>query len=585
MAQYKEPRAPYNFIPFDYTPIARYHSADELPAHDKWESGLLSGEIQVTLTAETPVFVGGRERDQFAEDACGNKQIPASSLRGLIRTNMQILGCGLVRTGEDIFDRRLLYRCMDERAKPLDEKRKAKYMEILGDSAKNVKAGYLYRPSRDCCYIVPVRGEVYRLSREDPLVCSWKDRHTFSQPVYYFEANGRVTALQQQPKAGCKKGVLVGPGRMRGQNSLYLFPEEDRTAPVVPVTDEDRLSYEEDLRDRKNTLRGTDREHPMDPDFWKLPMIGQSKPIFYIRYQDQGVTVFGMNKYLRLAYTHSLGEGLPSAFREQQDALFLDYPYAVMGFAAGRYNYRSRISVDDLPATYIPEQPVPTAMVLGQPRPSFFANYVKDGKDYNQEDFRLNGIKQYWLKSPYAVSAPNPKVNVTTHPLPKGTRFTGTIRYRNLHEDELGLLLWCLRLEEGCFQSIGMGKPYGFGRVRVSIDSLREYSPETLYSGLTQTPAAQTGPVDRVEELIRRYKLSAGQLAGLEPDAGITKLEHIQDFLYMKRCIRAAEEVSYMSLRKPITRGNGKPGKLNEFAAVERPLKPVRLCRRETEEK
>ena len=40
----------------------------------------------------------------------------------------------------------------------------------------------------------------------------------------------------------------------------------------------------------------------------------------------------------------------------------------------------------------------------------------------------------------------------------KGTTFSGTIRFKNLKEDELGLLLWSLLLNDGCYQSIGMGK-------------------------------------------------------------------------------------------------------------------------------
>lgn len=102
-------------------------------------------------------------------------------------------------------------------------------------------------------------------------------------------------------------------------------------------------------------------------------------------------------------------------------------------------------------------------MILGEPKPSYYPGYVVGGKHYNHEDFRLRGYKQYWLKEVEATDDNGkPRAATTIRPLPRGTKFSGTIRYKNLTEAELGLLLWCLRLEKGCYQSVGMAKPYGF---------------------------------------------------------------------------------------------------------------------------
>ena len=54
-------RAPYNFVPFtDRQPFMRYTDVSKLPAHDELCADLLTGEIHLTLTAETSVFVFGR---------------------------------------------------------------------------------------------------------------------------------------------------------------------------------------------------------------------------------------------------------------------------------------------------------------------------------------------------------------------------------------------------------------------------------------------------------------------------------------------------------------------------------------------
>lgn len=100
--------APYNFVSFPNKVIRRYARPEDVPRQDRWDEDLLSGEIAVTLTARTPVFLSdgakddrGRGDRHFVRDAGGRCVIPGSSLRGLVRENMQILGCGLVRPSVD----------------------------------------------------------------------------------------------------------------------------------------------------------------------------------------------------------------------------------------------------------------------------------------------------------------------------------------------------------------------------------------------------------------------------------------------------------------------------------------------------
>ena len=55
------------------------------------------------------------------------------------------------------------------------------------------------------------------------------------------------------------------------------------------------------------------------------------------------------------------------------------------------------------------------------------------------------------------------------YPLDAGVRFNGKIRFYNVTEEELGMLLWGLLLEENSQQNIGKGKPYGYGRISVEL--------------------------------------------------------------------------------------------------------------------
>lgn len=250
----------------------------------------------------------------------------------------------------------------------------------------------------------------------------------------------------------------------------------------------------------------------------------------------------------------SFSEGIPSSHLESER--WLDYPRSMMGFilygsAKKDENgaYRSRVSFHDLHAAGNPLPKKSRVNVwLRAPRPYSFREYaVKTGSG-----FRMRGIKQYWLR---AQSQRGGNVRFdregNMHPLPEGTVFIGKIRYHNLHEDELGLLLWCLRLEKGCCQSLGMGKPYGFGRVRIEVTQLTEYSSENLYSGLTLAAPSSASPEKRVEELICAYRRYAYSLLyPQQQDASglaLLKEPHIQDFLYMKKTIHEdAKGIQYM---------------------------------------
>ncbi|WP_119726305.1 TIGR03986 family type III CRISPR-associated RAMP protein [Thermomonospora amylolytica] len=60
-----------------------------------------------------------------------------------------------------------------------------------------------------------------------------------------------------------------------------------------------------------------------------------------------------------------------------------------------------------------------------------------------------------------------------------GTTFTFRVDVHDLDEIELGALVWLLRLPEDCFHRLGLGKPLGFGSVRLDIDP----DATTLHSG------------------------------------------------------------------------------------------------------
>lgn len=51
-----------------------------------------------------------------------------------------------------------------------------------------------------------------------------------------------------------------------------------------------------------------------------------------------------------------------------------------------------------------------------------------------------------------------------------GARFTFEVEFSGLSDEELGLLLWSLELEDGMMHKLGMGKPLGLGSVKITAE-------------------------------------------------------------------------------------------------------------------
>lgn len=588
MAEKNQVHAPYNFVPFSNRVLVRYEDMSELPPHDKIIPSLKTGEIHVTLTADTPVFVSNgkkQEKADFFRGANGKYTIPGSTVRGMTRQNMQILGFGLMRPGEDIEDIQIFYREMAAARASTGDKLKQYYHEALdikaekNRSGKNVAtpravaAGYL-RKKMGTYVIQPAIGEYFRVSRKHPDNFMPADTAARAVPISYTVAEGIIKKIRSGgPFDGMERGMLLFTGKPVGRipNSLYVIPAPDESADPIEISKEDILSYEADWEDRRNSLKAY-----YDPNFWALPKEGEEKPVFYIRHE--GHTYFGMSRFLRIGYRYPLTHGLPQRHKDAEVSL-LDYPYSILGFAGSETAYRSRVSFGDFEVKGTPKTTPPVKIVLGNPKPSYYPGYAKDGKHYNEEDFQLRGHKQYWLKEEKAVKAEKEKVASWMHPLEKGTKFQGVIRYRNLHEDELGLLLWSLRLEDGCYQSIGMGKPYGYGRMKLTIDELQEYDFTSLYSadGLCKGPT----PVqeERISTYIAAYESFAEKLLASVGNSTAKKKkkknqllrekDEIKDFFFIRSTIRKNDETSYMQL--------------NEYKNQRNPLEEIKTVREATQ--
>ena len=165
-----------------------------------------------------------------------------------------------------------------------------------------------------------------------------------------------------------------------------------------------------------------------------------------------------------------------------------------------------------------------------------------------REDFSLRGMKQYWLHDKEAKGGlgNNKEVGSDFYPYPQGTSFTGQIRFTNLSEEELGMLLWSLILEKNSQQNIGKGKPYGYGRIAVSLKQLKILNPDALYGGDTLCLEPYQDQKGQWEEYVAKAKKNMTQFLGKD----VMEYPPVRDFLLMKNVDEIPDDskTHYMSI-------------------------------------
>ena len=157
-------------------------------------------------------------------------------------------------------------------------------------------------------------------------------------------------------------------------------------------------------------------------------------------------------------------------------------------------------------------------------------------------------MKQYWLheKDVHGKMGSNKEVGTDFYPYPIGTSFIGRIRFTNLSEEELGMILWSLLLEKESQQNIGKGKPYGYGRSIIALKQLKVLDHNALYNSDSICLEPYEDQKSRSDEYISKAKEDIRKFIGKD----IMDYAPIRDFLWMKNAKEMPDEdkIRYMSI-------------------------------------
>ena len=501
----RKSKAPYNFVPlpekvYRAPCVKKDHFAEYNPkAHTGW--------IDLTLTTETPLYIRcgpdvddicnhegteqdhakltrqHRHRQHFFHH--GNPEcpvIPGSSMRGMIRSLVEIMGFGKMQW---FTDKKLIYRAVADRSSLGQQYRDL----MLGPNQEfypnmkfeypvsELRGGYLERNGPD--WAIRPALEFHNESfvhveyngRPQTVVDVFVKPASRTVPTRSnpnLELNLAYTDVSATKQAGYKKGVLVRSGNMRNKHMHCVIYEKDPCANLITIPRSRWKLYEED----RDMARGIPTR--------KLTKDGD--PLFYLVDSSSGELIFfGPTMMFRLPYKHRIQDFVPQAIRDPKT---IDIADAIFGTIDSDPPLKSRVFFEDLRWN---GQNSPfmqnhngrrSPKILSGPKPTSFQHYLTQDNPQNLHHYNsspkktmLRGHKRYWHKRGAKPLENELRDDSTQHtvirPVKEATVFKGRVRFENLSALELGALLSALQLPETMRHQLGMGKPLGMGTVRI----------------------------------------------------------------------------------------------------------------------
>jgi CRISPR-associated protein (TIGR03986 family) len=392
-------RAPYNFVPLPEKIVTVDQTT--LPGHERYEANTNTGWFDCKLTTRSPTYVRGmmtikqhekydpvaeknlpkeeqisrkKERDEERAPFYSAKpeteiegraqpMIPGSTLRGLIRSLVEIAGYGKMRWVNNV--PKVTFRAVAAaREDPLSDP----YKSQIGSFSRNVRAGYLkkngegweirpaLKPSAEG--LRAERGAYLRVKEDRIPNGAIKDFKRFNSrnywPEYYFVSfsastkRGRMGNYISIDQIGDEKadypllGTLVCTGNMAettaGQRSNqvtnqgpdlksprrnhHLVLLEDEKADALKIT-------REVLQDHQDSLSDFQRD-----ELWKRGGLEDGAPVFYLEKRGE-VTWFGHTPNFRVPALNNEGRAatpldfIPKEIRQNEQP---DLAEAIFGW-------------------------------------------------------------------------------------------------------------------------------------------------------------------------------------------------------------------------------------------------------------
>lgn len=556
-------KAPYNFVPLEekaFYPSWANHISQDIPFEDG-----VSGSIEYTITAETPIFVrNGQKKDAgdntFSHTSDGRYFIPGTSIKGEIRNVLEILSFGKMT---QVQDARFGIRDLGNNSEGIGYRKKLQRGVFCGwlKKDKDENGGDVYviedcgRPGRispreiDRHFRSSLENfdlhiglgaanngnaedeelrsasHKYRLlglinndenhlsidmnSLEGCFVEVGQDEYGKTFYGYNNAGNDGTIVLTGQPS----RRRQLANGRWTGKYYEFIFFQAERTIKVGKDVIEDFLTI-----------------HKNNYDFlklWKSRLnLGGKIPVFFMKDDRNSVSALGLAYMFRYPTANFIKGAIPA---ELQSSCHKDLAECMFGTESETLRaLKGRVYFSPAFAEGNPQKLAQVDTTLSSPKPSFGPLYVKGGT-WNDSNAMIKGRKRYPVRERvWNNEQGNENTGCSFIPLAGGTVFKGVVRFHNLKLEEYGALLAALTFNghSECFHSIGEAKPLGYGKVKIDIQKTeafnivfdKEVEKETALESFRSMMMEFDQYWDRSASLNELYAMAKGIRAGREDD-------------------------------------------------------------------
>jgi len=477
--------APYNFVPLNEDIF--YPLWSDTVNHDIPFSDAESAIIDIQVTAMTPIFIKNNSKEEQTNEFChyldsdGAKKyyIPSSSIKGMIRSVLEILSFSKIKIDEESLKEPLSVRDMSNRK------------ELVGTATGS---GLLFFNQDGSGYIVDYgkprtieSGEIKQkypkyYEKEKDIFNKFKVIKPYSKIMVMpylknlIDKNSQKIGTKRDTKYNKdgEEGILVINNYIAKKHHEFILIESD-------IKDSERKLSKETIEKFKNVYF-TNGETPTQKlgAFWKKQDKTQGIPIFYIESANE-ITDIGLTQLFKLSYNKTLYE----ASKQNSDNSKLDLTETIFGTMKKNIALKGRVQFSHLQSTTINFSPKEQNEILGSPNPTYYPNYICQTNIRNDKvikyttlmdkNAKIAGYKRYPLHSSVVkgvIPNDNDKVQTNFKALDSGTLFEGKIRFHNLKKAEIGALLSAITFhgqEDTNLHNIGMAKSLGYGKISIKL--------------------------------------------------------------------------------------------------------------------
>lgn len=519
-------QAPFNFVPVSkkvFFPEWANKISQDIPFSDG-EDGI----IELKITAECPIFVrnGHKPSDKTAQNEqflnfsnINNKPfIPATSLKGALRNVLEILS----------FSRLSL----DEKMKFATRDWNNDHLYDLKKKQNQIRCGWLQYNEKQEIVVVDC-GTPKRINhkRIDEF---FQTNNISVQFEGFFSKASSIKLNEDQlingksfdPKSAVFKYALIGYNHNlltrinyeedseysneHQPNRVLVSSASSSKGTIVFTGSPDQWAYPRtSIKDGKfyefifpepeasalnNPLKISDMDfahfkyfHSDSPDwaYWNEKLNGgESVPVFFRLSKDSTNPIldFGLAFLFKKPFLYSPYELLSENHKKETDEIKPDLAECIFGYTGKKSSMKGRVQISHAFAHKIVKSEK-ESLVLGSPKASYYPIYVsqpngqngiaKPYQTYSDDQATIAGWKRYPIRaSVWRRATDNEAIDTNFIPLGKGSEFITKLKFHNLRKAEIGALLSALTFHnnDGYFHLIGMGKPYGYGKIKLQID-------------------------------------------------------------------------------------------------------------------